>query len=135
MQEQAGEVYIHTITVEANDIDELGHVNNIVYVRWVQEASAAHWNQLADEETKRENAWVVMRHEIDYLSPAIFSDKVVAKTWVGESNGAKSVRYVDICSATGKIFAKAKTTWCLLSTQNMRPKRIDEKMLAVLFKK
>ncbi|MBV4357420.1 acyl-CoA thioesterase [Pinibacter aurantiacus] len=135
MQEPVGDVYAHTIAVEANDIDELGHVNNIVYVRWVQEAAAAHWNYLADEETKRENAWVVVRHEIDYLSPALISDDVVAKTWVGESGGAKSVRYVDVCSATGKIFAKAKTTWCLLSAQNMRPKRIDEKMLAVLFKK
>ena len=135
MQEAAGAVYVHEIAVSQSDIDELGHVNNIVYVRWVQEAAAAHWSHLADEETRRENAWVVVRHEVDYLAPALITDEVIAKTWVGESGGAKSVRYVDICSKTGKIFAKAKTTWCLLSAQNMRPKRIDEKMLAVLFKK
>lgn len=135
MQEPVGAVYVHEIIVSQNDIDELGHVNNIVYVRWVQEAAAAHWNHLADEGTRSENAWVVVRHEVDYLAPALITDEVIAKTWVGESGGAKSIRYVDICSKTGKIFAKAKTTWCLLNAQNMRPKRIDEKMLVVLFKK
>ncbi len=122
-----------TITVHKNDIDELGHVNNVVYVRWVQEVAAAHWDSLASSEIKQKYVWVVLRHEIDYLSAAFENDTITATTWVGESNGARSERFVHISSTkTGKLIAKAKTTWCMLDGATMRPKRVDEEVVGLL---
>jgi acyl-CoA thioesterase FadM len=68
-----------TITVYKDDIDELGHVNNVVYVRWVQEVAAAHWDSLASSEIKQKYVWVVLRHEIDYLS-AVFENNTLTVT-------------------------------------------------------
>jgi len=122
-----------TITVHKNDIDELGHVNNVVYVRWVQEAAAAHWDSLASSEIKQKYVWVVLRHEIDYLSASFKNDTITATTWVGESNGARSERFVHIThSKTGKLIAKAKTIWCMLDGPTMKPKRLDEDTIKLL---
>jgi len=122
-----------TMTVHKNDIDELGHVNNVVYVRWVQEVAAAHWNSLASSEIKQKYVWVVLRHEIDYLSSAFEHDTITIATWVGESNGARSERFVQISNTnTGKLIAKAKTTWCMLDAATMRPKRVDEEVVRLL---
>ncbi|MEY4930327.1 MAG: hypothetical protein RI909_1051 [Bacteroidota bacterium] len=122
-----------TITIHKNDIDELGHVNNVVYVRWVQEVAAAHWNSLASSEVKQKYVWVVLRHEIDYLSAAFEHDLITATTWVGESNGARSERFVHIINTkTGKLLAKAKTIWCMLDGATMRPKRVDEEVIKLI---
>jgi acyl-CoA thioester hydrolase len=121
------------IVVNKNDIDELGHVNNVVYVRWVQEVAAAHWNSLASSEIKQKYLWVVLRHEVDYVSAAFEGDTLTAITWVGESNGARSERFVQITNKnTGKLIAKAKTVWCLLDGINMKPKRIDDEVIKIL---
>src|SRR5438105_2966053 len=64
------------ISVQPEDIDTMGHVNNIVYLRWVQDAATAHWMAAATEEQKAEYAWVVVRHEIDYLRPAVLGDEL-----------------------------------------------------------
>lgn len=121
------------IKVSKNDIDELGHVNNVVYVRWVQEVAAAHWDSLVSSEIKQKYVWVVMRHEIDYMSSAFEGDDLKATTWVGESHGARSERFVQITNPkTGKLIAKAKTTWCMLDGVTMRPKRVDEEVIRLL---
>lgn len=104
-------VFTHTISVTAADIDEMNHVNNVVYLRWVQDAAAAHWDALATEEMKHKYAWVVLRHEIDYKSPAKLGDPVSAQTWVSSREGVRSVRHVKIMHAkTGVVFAEAVTT-------------------------
>jgi len=122
-----------TITVHKNDIDELGHVNNVVYVRWVQEAAAAHWDSLTSPEIRLKYLWVVMRHEIDYLSPAFEGDQLVATTWVGESTGARSIRFVQINNKqSGKLITKATTTWCLLDGDTQKPKRVVENVIRLL---
>lgn len=127
MKEPAqSEKFGYPITFIETDIDEMGHANNVVYLRWVQEAAAAHWNHIASHQLKKTYAWVVVRHEIDYLQPAFLHDKLIAYTWIGDHSGAVSERYVDICNAeTGKKLAAAKTTWCLLDAVSLRPKRID----------
>lgn len=67
--------FSHPIAVSPEDIDEMGHVNNVVYLRWVQEAATAHWMNNAPEELHSKYAWVVLRHEIDYVSAAVLNDK------------------------------------------------------------
>lgn len=122
----------YKITVGAQDIDDLHHVNNVIYLRWVQEAAAAHWNAIASAELQHNYAWVVLRHEIDYKKPAILGDTVVAETWVSSCEGVRSVRHVKMTNVkTGDLLAEAKTTWCLLDSVTKRPKRIEEDITSI----
>jgi acyl-CoA thioester hydrolase len=125
-------VFMHTITVVSDDIDDMNHVNNVVYLRWVQDAAAAHWDAIASEELKRRYAWVVLRHEIDYKSPAKLGDTITAKTWVSSHEGVRSFRHVTLSNeVTGVVFAEAITTWCLLDAVTKRPKRIDTDITSI----
>jgi len=128
------EKFAYKIKIEKTDIDEYCHVNNVVYLRWVQEVSTAHWYHVASPELRSLYAMVIIRHEIDYLCPATLSDEIIAYSWAGEHKGAKFERNVQLCHAhSGKIIAEAKTTWCLLDAKNLRPKRIEQDVLALLY--
>jgi acyl-CoA thioester hydrolase len=111
------------IDVKPEDIDELDHVNNVVYLGWVQQVAAAHWNSLSTDEIRSKNIWVALRHEIDYVNPAFLGDNVVGYTWVSSLEGARSTRHVEFYLGE-KCLAKAKTNWCLLDATTLRPKRI-----------
>lgn len=114
------------IIVTDKDIDELDHVNNVVYVQWIQDVAKAHWEVKAPLEVRSKYIWMVLRHEIDYAGQAVLGDGLVAKTWVAWSEGVKSERHVEIRNKeTGKILAKAKTLWCLLDAHTKRPRRIE----------
>ncbi|WP_207431203.1 thioesterase family protein [Sabulibacter ruber] len=131
-QDHTGKFSIDIKVTEA-DIDALGHVNNVVYLRWVQEVSAAHWVHVAPQEMQEKFLWVVLRHEIDFHKPAFAGETVTGYTWVGNYQGAKFERFVSLYRAgTEELLASAKTTWCLLDAQTMRPKRIDKEMLELL---
>ena len=121
----------HPITVTQADIDHMGHVNNVVYVRWVQETAVAHWQAAAPAEIQENYLWIVLRHEIDYRAEALRGDELLAYTWVNEYSGARSDRFVKITNrATGKVLAEAKTTWCLLDAKSRRPTRITSEIAA-----
>jgi acyl-CoA thioester hydrolase len=101
------------IDVQPGDIDALGHVNNVVYLRWVQDAAVAHWMVAANEEERRSLLWVVVRHEIDYKRPALAGDTVVARTWVGTAERRLFERHTELRrKADGKLLARARTLWC-----------------------
>ena len=117
------------IHVQPEDIDELNHVNNVVYLRWVQQVAVAHWNSLPDNEIRAKHLWVALRHEIDYLSPAFLGDDVIGYTWVSSMEGAKSTRHVEFYLGD-KCLAKAKTIWCLLDATTLKPKRIGQDIKA-----
>ncbi len=121
----------HKIEIKAADIDDLGHVNNVVYIRWVQEVAAAHWEHSAPAAFKLKYAWVVLRHEIDYKNPAFLKDELTGLTWVGAHNGPKFDRFVKIQSDK-KVLAEAKTTWCLLDAKSFKPIRIPQEILELL---
>ena len=123
--------YQHKIEVGGDDIDDLGHVNNVVYVRWVQEVAAAHWEHAAPPVLKAKYAWVVLRHEIDYKNPAFLKDDITGFTWVGEHHGARFDRFVRI-QCENKVLAEAKTSWCLLDAKSFRPIRIPDEILELL---
>lgn len=110
------------ITVCEEDIDQLGHVNNVVYVRWVQEAAIAHWSVLASAGEKARLLWVVIRHEIDYKNAAFLNDSIVARTWVGDAEGLAFERNTEIVRVSDrKLLAKARTMWCPVDAKTMRP--------------
>lgn len=107
-------------------IDELNHVNNVVYLQWIQDVAKMHWENIAPEEMTSKFIWMVLRHEIDYSGQALVGDELIAKTWVAWSEGVKSERHVEIRNkATQKVIVKSKTLWCLLDAKTKRPTRID----------
>jgi len=118
----------HPLQIISSDIDTLGHVNNVVYLRWVQEAAESHWNSLTSISERTALAWVVIRHEIDYYQSAKISDDLYALTWVEASEGVKSIRIVEMYNQLEKLLAKSRTTWCLIDAQTQRPKRISDEI-------
>lgn len=109
------------------DIDELGHVNNVVYLRWVQDAATAHWRAAATKEQQEAIAWVALRHEIDYKHPAMPGDAIVASTWVGSAESVRFERFVEILRANDrKLLAHARTLWCPISRATGRVTRVGD---------
>ena len=120
-----------TIIVSENEIDDLNHVNNIHYIKWVQEAAQKHWGILSNTNLDASYVWVILRHEVDYISSAKLHDKITINTWIGNSYGVKSERFVEIKKAS-EIIAKAKTIWCLLDKKTMKPARIPSEIIKIL---
>jgi len=114
-----------TLSVMSGDIDEQNHVNNTVYLRWVQEVAAAHWQAIASSEAQKGIAWVVLRHEIDYKAPAGLGDDLVLRTWVGKATRLTFERFTEILrSSDGQLLSKARTLWCPINAQTGRPVRV-----------
>jgi acyl-CoA thioester hydrolase len=102
-----------TIAVEPADIDGLSHVNNVVYLRWVQDIAVAHWRAVASTADQEKYLWIIVRHEIDYKQPARLGDVILAKTWVGAATRIKFDRHTEMRRASdGVLLAKARTVWC-----------------------
>jgi acyl-CoA thioester hydrolase len=122
-------VFEHTFRVSPADIDRLGHVNNVVYLRYAQDAAVAHWHAVVDQEHRDSMVWVVRRHEIDYLKPALENDELVARTWVGASNGATLERFIEIRrSSDGERLASFRSVWVALDAKTLRPRRVTEQL-------
>jgi acyl-CoA thioester hydrolase len=114
------------IAVSPSDIDELGHVNNTVYLRWVQDAAVAHWKSAATEEQQKNILWVVRRHEIEYKQAAHLGDDIIAETWVGGASELVFERHTEILhSPDRKLLAKARTLWIPINGISGRPMRVD----------
>jgi len=112
------------ISVAPGDIDELGHVNNVTYIRWVQEAAVGHWRTLASAKDHAELVWIVVRHEIDYLRPAYAGEQIVARTWVGSATRLKFDRHTEIVRGE-VVLARARTVWCPLSAATGKPTAVS----------
>ncbi len=121
--------YEITIKVLPSDIDELGHVNNIVYLHWVQEAAIAHWQSLAPAEHQKKIFWVVLRHEIDYKAPAMEGEEVIARTWIGEARRLSFERNTEIMRKQDrKLLARARTIWCPVNAETGKPQRVGQEI-------
>ena len=118
----------HSFKVISDDIDTLNHVNNAVYLKWIQEVAHLHWNVLATNEIQDSYVWMILRHEIDYLNQAFLNDTITIYTWIDETKGVKSDRIVHIY-CEDKLLTKSKTTFCLLDRQSLKPKRIGAEIL------
>jgi acyl-CoA thioester hydrolase len=118
--------YTLTLPVEPDNIDQLGHVNNVVYLRWVQEAATAHWLAATTPAEQAEVAWVVLRHEIDYRHPALPGDVVVAETWVGTATRLAFERHTEFRRAADRrLLATARTLWCPIGRRSGRPMEVS----------
>lgn len=123
--------FLTSITASDDDIDELGHVNNAIWVRWIQDVATRHWEVVADPAQVATYAWVVTRHEIDYRGNVRAGDVVQVKTWVGDApKGARFDRLMEFTGADGKVKVAAKTTWALIDRATGRLLRVTPEIAA-----
>ena len=119
------------LTAGPEHIDELGHVNNAVWVQWIQQVAVAHWDSVSSPEHRDTYYWVVVRHEIDYLRPAVEGDRLTARTWVGDApKGARFDRFVEFTGPDGKICVRSRTDWAIIDKALGRPIRVPPEVVA-----
>lgn len=125
--------FSRTFTAAMADIDELGHVNNAVWVRWVQELAVSHWETVAPADQRAAHMWVVTRHEIDYRGNLAEGGTVTGETWVPEPpRGARFDRYFRFTTGEGRVLVEGVTTWALLDRATGRLLRVRPEIAAPL---
>ena len=123
--------FTRDFTAGPGDIDELGHVNNAVWVRWIQHIAVGHWHAIAPDEHRDRYIWVVTRHEIDYRGNIKAGEIAHGRTRVhGEPKGARFGREVQFVDDAGKVLVSALTRWAMLDRNTMRPQRITPEIAA-----
>lgn len=126
--------FVHRQTVVETDIDFMGHVNNLVYLRWAAEMAERHWNTVAPADMVAAGFWIVLRHEIDYHRELKRGDEVEMRTWVDVPRGLRFPRHVDIRKAgADKPSASVKTIWTYIDAATRRPSRLPAPTRAMFF--
>jgi acyl-CoA thioester hydrolase len=126
---EANPAFEITLRVALEDIDELGHVNNVNYLKWIQQVATAHWRSLAPASDQERIVWVVLRHEIDYKKPAFRDDEIVAKTWVGGSTRISFERHTEILRLSDRtLLARARTVWCPIDAGSRKPTPVSARL-------
>ena len=125
-------IFEMTVPVLPADIDEQNHVNNTVYLRWIQEVATAHWKSLASAEAQAVIGWVVLRHEIDYRSPASLGDEILLRTWVGKASRLKFERFTEIHRKIDnqQLLAQARTLWVPVDVRTGKPTLVSAELRA-----
>ena len=119
------------ITVQPEDIDELGHVNNVVYLKWVQDVATTHWNAASPNGHEPASVvWVVIQHEIRYKHPTYLEDTVIARTWIGKARRRFMERNTELLrKSDGTLLAKAVTLWTPVDKETGKSVAIEAKVL------
>ena len=117
--------FSHSFRVSAEDIDEQGHVNNVAYVKWIQDVAVAHWFSATTEAEREKYTWLVLRHEINYKKQAFENEEVTVMTWVGEPTRISWERFTEIRRGES-LLVKARSVWCLIDRETLKPTRITE---------
>lgn len=126
------QVFRLTFEPQPSDIDENGHVNNVVYLRWAQDMGVAHWQSLAPADAQATWVWVALRHEIDYRRELKLGETAQGRTWVAEAaHGPRFDRYIRIDGPDGAMCAQVVTTWVLVEQATRRPRRVPEWITAM----
>ncbi len=131
--DQAYEMEIH---VQPEDIDELGHVNNVVYLKWVQDVSTAHWNAASPNGHEPSSiVWVVIQHEIRYKQPTYLEDVIIARTWIGKAKRRFMERNTELLrKSDGTLLAKAVTLWTPVDMETGKSVEIKADVLEMFAK-
>jgi acyl-CoA thioester hydrolase len=116
-------VFRHPITIEPADIDHMGHVNNAVYLRWVQDAVVRYWEAVAPADAVAQHLWVALRHEISYRRPAFLHDGVVAEVIADRMQGARTF-FTTVIKRGEEVLADIESSWCCLDAATLRPARL-----------
>ena len=115
--------FTHPIGIRPADIDHMGHVNNSVYLTWVQDAVVRYWEHLAPPEAVARHLWVALSHEIKYRRPAFLDDRVVADVIADKVEGARAA-FTTLMMRGEEVIAEVRSSWCCLDAASRRPARI-----------
>ena len=119
--------FSHSLKVAVEDIDAQNHVNNVAYVKWIQDVAVAHWLSATSEETREKLTWIVTRHEIDYKKPAFENEEITVTTWVGEPTRVSWERFTEITRGES-LLVKARSVWCLIDRETLKLTRITAEL-------
>jgi acyl-CoA thioester hydrolase len=127
-------IYSYEFTVPADALDENGHVNNVRYVQWMQEAAVHHYESIGGIPLTQAigATWVVRSHNIEYLRPAFAGDRIEVNTWVVNIRRVRSLRrYRFIRAADGKLLVKGETDWVFVDAKTGVPRLIPEEIIRI----
>ena len=116
-------MFHYPVGIVPGDIDHMGHVNNSVYLKWVQEAVVRYWEKIAPADAVASHLWVALKHEISYRRPAFLEDNVVADVIADRMHGARAF-FTTIVRRGGDVIAEVKSTWCCLDATTRKPARL-----------
>ena len=116
-------VFRYPIAITERDIDHMGHVNNNVYLKWVQDAVVRYWETKAPAEAVASHLWVALKHEITYRKPTFLEDVVVADVIADKVEGARAF-FTTIVKRGEEVLAEVKSCWCCLDATSHRPSRL-----------
>ena len=122
-------MFRHPIGILPADIDHMGHVNNSVYLKWVQEAVVDYWQKVAPAEAVASHLWVALKHDISYRRPAFLEDTVVADVVAEQVRGARAF-FTTIIKRGEEVVAEVKSIWCCLDSSTNRPARLAREVVA-----
>ena len=115
--------YSHSIGIAPGDIDHMGHVNNSVYLKWVQDAVVGYWQAIAPAEAVAAHLWVALKHEITYRRPAFLDDIVVADVIAEKVQGARAF-FSTVIRRGEDVVAEVTSCWCCLDSVTRKPARL-----------
>jgi acyl-CoA thioester hydrolase len=125
-------IFSYTFTVPQSAIDEYGHVNNVIYVQWMQDAASRHPEAITGYKQPENTGWFVREHRIEYLAPAYQGDEIEVRTWVTEMKRVRAQRkYEFVRKADGKVIVKGETQWVFVELTTGRPIPIPAEILAL----
>ena len=122
--------YSKIFFIPESAIDENGHVNNVVYVQWMQDIAVEHYASIGGIAAQGpDSTWVVREHRIEYFLPAFLGEEIEIKTWVENIRRVSSLRkYEFIRKADGKVLVKGETDWVFVNVKTGSPRAIPEEV-------
>jgi len=125
-------IYRYEFTVPESAVDQNGHVNNVVYVQWMQDVAVLHSEATGGTRAMHTagGTWVVRSHKVEYLSPAFADEEIVALTWVVNFRRVRSVRrHKFFRKSDNTLLAKGETEWVFVDAESGTPRKIPEEVM------
>jgi acyl-CoA thioester hydrolase len=121
-------MYSKIIKIPKTAIDENGHVNNVMYVQWMQDIAVEHYASIGGIEAQgSESTWVVREHKVEYFLPAFIDEEIEIRTWVENIRRVRSLRkYEFIRKSDDKVLVKGETDWVFVDVKTGMPKAVSE---------
>jgi acyl-CoA thioester hydrolase len=132
MNPASGAKFSYPIAIEPADIDHMGHVNNAVYLKWVQDAVIGYWRSAAPAEAVARHLWVALKHEIIYLRPTLLKDVVVAEVIAEKVEGARAFFHT-VVRRGDEVLSEISSCWCCLDAATLRPSRLARDVIGRFF--
>ena len=120
-----------TIRVNERHIDEMSHVNNAVWLLWLQDIAAAHWYAAARDEDRDRLVGIVLKHEVEYRANVGAGAEIAAETWIdGMPQGLRCIRQARFTDSTGKLLVSVTSQWGMLDRETGRLVRVTGDVVA-----